>query len=177
MDPAPIYRYLRHYEDAYWGVGTAPDRCDEFADEAIDYKNSNDMLNAYYNFGYSTHYIVDPGIPFHSKGMIQQGGNWIFNSYETTNHVIYEQYIQDNWHSGYTYKDIVTGNTNKITVTNPISATQYNADYSAQYYDTIWDEMVQDPNNFGSDSQVILATENTILKSAKYTHGLHDYIF
>ena len=45
-----------------------------FADSAISAVNNGYWSTAHQRFGYSSHYLIDPGIPFHSDGVIQQGG-------------------------------------------------------------------------------------------------------
>lgn len=62
-----IYRYYNHYEDAFWGIGGAPGRCDEFSDIAISARNNGDQIAAHQNFGFASHYLMDVGCPFHSK--------------------------------------------------------------------------------------------------------------
>ncbi len=131
FDPS-VYRYYNHYEDAYWGVGGAPGRCNEFADSAISAKNNGDQATAHQNFGYSSHYLMDPGIPFHSKGATDYLGSFdaLFNA---VIHVSDESYVYDQWSTGYKYGDYVSGNTQTITVTDPEQAVEDNADSSAQY--------------------------------------------
>jgi hypothetical protein len=176
MDPEPFYRYYNHYEDGLLHIGGAPGRCDEFADSAISAVNNGDWATAHQRFGYSSHYLTDPGIPFHSAGVIRQGDQYIWDSYENTYHSIYENYVKSNWTSGYKFKDYVQYNTQSITVNDPEEAVEDNAEHSSQYFDYIWTEMYEDPQNFGSDIYVAYYTAQCVQMCARYTHGLYDYI-
>lgn len=176
MDPEPYYRYYNHYEDGLLHIGGAPGRCQEFTNSAISAINSGNQTLAHERFGYASHYLTDPGIPFHSTGVIRQGVNYYWNSYETTYHAIYEDYIDSQWISGYKFKDYVQYNTQSITITNPEVAVEDNAEHSSQYFDYIWAKMSADPQNFGTDIYVAYYTAQCVQKCAKYTHGLYDYI-
>ena len=176
MDPEPFYRYYNHYEDGLLHIGGAPGRCQEFADSAIFAMNNGYWATAHERFGFSSHYLTDPGIPFHSAGVIQQGGQYIWNSYETTYHDIYENYVNSQWTSEYEYKDYVEFNYQAITVTDPQTAVEDNAEHSSQYFDYIWTEIYNDPQNFGTDIYVAYYTAQCVQKSARYAHGLYDYI-
>jgi hypothetical protein len=90
--------------------------------------------------------------------------------------MIYENYIYNNWNSGFQFKNYASNNTQSITVTDPEQAVKDNADYSAQYYDYIWDKVNSYPNTFGSYYFVQYYTAQCVKKTAKYNHGLYDYI-
>ncbi|WP_233564739.1 hypothetical protein [Methanohalophilus sp. RSK] len=170
-----IYRYYNHYEDAYWGVGGAPGRCDEFAASAIFAINNDDQATAHERFGYSSHYLTDPGIPFHSKGATDYLGTFSDALFNAVIHITYEDYVYDQWASGYEYKDYVEFNTQAISVNDPEQAVEDNADHSAQYYDYIKNEMNTNPN-WQTDIYVAYYTAQCVQESAKYAHGLYDYI-
>ena len=61
-------------------------------------------------------------------------------------------------------------------MTDPEQATEDNADFSAQYFDYIWDEVTNDPQNFGSDIYVGYYTAQCVRETAKYNHGLYDFV-
>lgn len=178
MDPLPINRFYNHYEDGLLHIGGAPGRCNEFTNAAISAANSGNQTAAHERFGYASHYLTDPGIPFHSTGVIRQGLNapWNWPSYETTYHAIYEDYVDSQWTSGYSFKDYVQYNTQSITITDPEEAVEDNAEHSSQYFDYIQVKIAEDPLNFDSDIYVAYYTAKCVQKSAKYTHGLYDYI-
>ena len=133
----PGYRYYNHYWDAYWHVGGAPGCCDAYAGGAQIWADNGRMADAHHDFGISSHYLSDAGNPFHSKGAVDQVGNFVANLFTSNNHDLYEQYISNNWGSGANFGSYVSSNTQSITVTDPEQAVKDNADYSAQYYDYI----------------------------------------
>ncbi|MGI5991586.1 MAG: hypothetical protein ACOX79_04895 [Methanosarcina sp.] len=174
-----FYRYYNHYWDApnkdkY--IGGALGRCDEFANRAISAKNNGDQATAHQNFGYSSHYLSDTGNPFHSSGALDQTWNFIINKFNSVNHDLYEIYIYDRWNTGYNFGNYVSSNTQSITVTDPYQAAKANADFSAQYYDYIWDKVNNNPHTFVSDAGVGYYTAQCVRNTAKYNHGLYDYI-
>lgn len=174
FDPS-VYRYYNHYWDAYWGIGGAPGRCNEFANSAISAKNNGDQVAAHQNFGYSSHYLTDPGIPFHSKGATDYLGSFLDALFNAAIHLSYESYVYNQWSTGYEYGDYVSGNTQTITVTDPEQAVEDNADFSAQYYDYIKNEMMTN-SNWQTDITLAYDTAQCVRKSARYSHGLYDYI-
>lgn len=174
FDPA-AYRYYNHYEDAFWGVGGAPGRCDEFADSAIFAVNNGYQATAHQRFGYACHYLVDPGIPFHSKGATDYLGGFIDALFCAAIHTNYENHVYQQWNTGYEFGDYVSGNSQSITVTNPEDAVKDNADHSAQYYDYIKNEM-QTNTNWKNDMMLNYYTAQCVQESARYSHGLYDYI-
>jgi hypothetical protein len=174
FDPS-VYRYYNHYEDAYLGVGGAPDRCDGLSNSAISAKNSGVPIVAHQRFGFASHYLVDVGCPFHSKGALDYLGSFSDALFCAIVHTSYESYISNNWATGENYKRHVSGNSQSITVTDPEQAVEDNADISAQYYDYIDNEIRTNPN-WQSDTMLIFYTSYCIQESAKYAHGLYDYI-
>jgi len=170
-----IYRYYNHYEDAYLGVVGAPGRCDELADIAISARNNGNQVSAHQNFGFASHYLMDVGCPFHSKGALDYLGSFSDALFCAIVHTSYESYISNNWATGENYKRHVSGNSQSITVTDPEQAVEDNADISAQYYDYIDNEIRTNPN-WQSDPMLIFYTSYCIQESAKYAHGLYDYI-
>jgi hypothetical protein len=176
IDPEPFYRYYNHYEDYLTGIGGADTRCDGFTDDAITYLDNNDQVNAHKNFGLSSHYLVDVGVPFHSKGGITQALQFSIPLFDGPNHAAYEGFISDNWESGFTFKNKVSGNSQSITVTNVDDAIDDAADYSSQFFDDINDEIDNNPD-WDTDLTVAYCAQECTRQSAKYTHGLYDYIF
>ncbi|QLC48803.1 hypothetical protein HWN40_00170 [Methanolobus zinderi] len=174
----PGYRYYNHYEDAEYGVGGAAGRCDAFAGTAAVYADNSNYVAAHQEFGIASHYISDAGIPFHSSGALDQALNFVENLFNSNAHDAYENYIYYQWapDTDYEFGDYVSGNTQSITVTDPEEATEDNADFSAQYFDYIWDEVTNDPQNFDSDIYVGYYTAQCVRETAKYNHGLYDYI-
>ncbi|MGP8320688.1 MAG: hypothetical protein ACT6FD_07895 [Methanosarcinaceae archaeon] len=172
------FRHYNHYEDAETGIGGAAGRCDSFADVAAIYDSNGYPVAAHETFGLSSHYISDAGIPFHSAGALDQALNFVENLFNSNAHYAYEGYVYDQWGSGtnYEFGDYVSGNTQSITVTDPASATEDNADFSAQYFDYIWDEVTNDPQNFDTDIYIGYYTAKCVKETAKYNHGLYDYI-
>lgn len=157
------------------GIGGAPGRCNESADIAISEKNNMDNTGTHRNFGFSSHYLIDVGCPFHSKGALDYLGSFSDALFCAVVHTFYESYISSNWATGENYKRHVSGNSQSITVTDPEQAVEDNADNSAQYYDYI-DNEIRTNSNWRSDPTLIYYTSYCIQESAKYTHGLYDYI-
>lgn len=176
FESSTFNRYYNHYWDADWGVGGAPGRCDEFANSAISAKNNGYQATAHQNFGYSSHYLSDTGNPFHSAGALDQIGNFVINKFNGVNHDLYEIYIYDRWNTGYNFGGYVSGNTQSITVTDPEQAAKDNADFSAPYFDYIWNKINDNPQTFTSDATVGYYTAQCVRTTAKYDHGLYDYI-
>lgn len=172
----PGYRYYNHYWDADWHVGGAPGRCDGFAGTAQIWAYNGLIEEAHEDFGLASHYLSDTGNPFHSDGAVDQVGNFVANLFNSNNHDLYEIYINDNWYSGYNFGNYVSSNTQAITVTDPEQAVEDNADFSSQYFDYIWDQIDNNPNTFESDLYVAYYTAQCVKKTAKYNHGLYDYI-
>jgi hypothetical protein len=172
-----IYRYYNHYYDDFWCIGGAPGRCEEFADSAIFAVNNGYWATAHQRFGYSSHYLTDPGIPFHSKGAIDPLGTFQDALFTAVAHIVYEQYVYAQWgpNTTYEYGHYVSRNTRSITVTDPEQAAKDNAEHSAQYYDYITNEMATNPN-WGTDLMLAYYTAQCVQESARYTHGLYDYI-
>lgn len=119
--------------------------------------------------------MTDPGIPFHSKGATDYLGTFSDALFNALIHISYENYVYNQWTTGYEYKDYVSGNTQAITVTDPEQAVEDNADHSAQYYDYITYQMMNNPN-WQTDIYVAYHTAQCVQESAKYAHGLYDYI-
>lgn len=174
FDPS-IYRYYNHYWDTDWNIGGAPSRCDELADLAISAKNNGDQIAAHQNFGFASHYLMDVGCPFHSKGAVDYLGSFRSALFCAVVHTYYESYVSSNWASGENYKRHVSSNSRRITVTDPEQAVKDNADNSAQYYDYI-DNQIRTNSNWQSDPMLIYYTTFCVQESAKYAHGLYDYI-
>ncbi|WP_205793831.1 hypothetical protein [Methanosarcina sp. MSH10X1] len=107
---------------------------------------------------------------------MEQFYNFLVNRFNSVNHDLYETYIYYQWNTGYNFGGYVSGNTQSITVTEPGQAVKDNADYSAQFYDSIWDEINNDPQGFTSDATVGYYTAQCVRQTAKYNHGLYDYI-
>ncbi len=170
------FRHYNHYQDGVWGIGGASGRCATFAADAVYYRNNGFFVQAHEKFGLSSHYLSDAGIPFHSAGALDQSLNFLESFFTSNNHDIYENYVYSQWNSGQRFGDIVQTNTQRITVTNPASAVQANAAYSSQYFDYIWNAINDDPQNFGSDIYVPYYTSRCVRQTAKYNHGLYDYI-
>lgn len=170
-----VYRYYNHYEDAFLGIGGAPGRCDELADIAISAKNNGNQIVAHQNFGFASHYLVDVGCPFHSKGALDYLGSFSNALFCAIVHTSYGNYVSNQWSTGENYKRHVSGNTQSITVTDPEQAVEDNADNSAQYYDYI-DNEIRTNSNWQSDPMLIYYTSYCIQESAKYAYGLYDYI-
>lgn len=174
---ALILRYTdyNHYEDAFWGIGGAPGRCEQFANAAITARNNGNQASAHTNFGYSCHYLTDPGICFHSKGATDYLGSFLDALFNAAIHNSYESYVSSQWTTGYNYKSYVSGNTQAITVTDPEQAVEDNADYSSQYYDYIKNQMTTN-SNWRTDITLAFYTSRCVRQSARYSHGLYDYI-
>jgi hypothetical protein len=134
-----------------------------------------DNIGAHQNFGFASHYLMDPGIPVHSKGATDYLGSFSDALFCAAIHTSYESYVSNRWTTGYRFKDYVSGNTQSITVTDPEQAVEDNADYSTQYYDYIKNQMMTNPN-WQTDATLGYYTSQCVLKSAKYAHGLYDYI-
>ncbi|WP_292381069.1 hypothetical protein [Methanosarcina sp. UBA289] len=172
----PGYRYYNHYWDADWNLGGAPGRCDGYAGTAQIWVDNGMLVQAHQDFGLASHYLSDTGNPFHSSGAVNQIGDFVDNLFSSQNHDLYEIYIYDRWNTGYNFGGYVSGNTQSITVTDPEQAAKDNADFSAPYFDYIWNKVNDNPQAFVSDATVGYYTAQCVRQTAKYNHGLYDYI-
>ena len=79
------------------GIGGTPGRCNGFADIAISEKNNMDNIGTHRNFGFSSHYLMDAGCPFHRKGALDYLGSFSDALFCAVVHTFYESYISNNW--------------------------------------------------------------------------------
>ncbi|ABE52706.1 hypothetical protein [Methanococcoides burtonii] len=137
---------------------------------------SRRYANAHTNFGYASHYLSDPGIPFHSTGATDYLGGFVVALFNAALHISYESYVADEWTSGYDYSYYVTDNSQSNTVTDPAQAVKDNAEHSAQYYSYITNEMTTNPTGWKTDMMLAYYTAQCVQETSKYNHGLYDYI-
>lgn len=176
MDPLPLLRFYNHYWDDEYSVGGAPSRCAEFSNDAMDYYDNGQLASAHTNFGYASHYLSDPGIPFHSAGATDYLGGFVVALFNAAEHIAYEDYVADEWTSGHEYSYYVTHSSQSNTVTDPAQAVKDNAEHSAQYYSYITNEMVTNPTGWKTDMMLAYYTAQCVQETSKYNHGLYDYI-
>lgn len=59
-------------------------------------------IGTHRNFGFSSHYLMDVGCPFHRKGVLDYLGSFIDALFCAVIHTFYESYISNNWTTGKT---------------------------------------------------------------------------
>ena len=91
-------------------------------------------------------------------------------------HYAYEDYVTNNWNTGYNFKSVVENNWYYYPVSNPEQATKNLASYTHQYAFTIVWTIFTNPDNWQTDQNIKNITENCLLETAKYTLGLVKYV-
>ncbi|MFO7967932.1 MAG: hypothetical protein R6U44_10085 [Archaeoglobaceae archaeon] len=163
-----------HYYNPDWAgtgveTGSAPSECEYYADIAKNNYDSGNRNTAYTNLGYSSHFLTDVGQPLHT------GAEW--GQYLNPDiHFAYEDYISDNWDSGYNFKSVVDDNWYYYSISDPEQSTKNLGSYSHQYVDTVFDIIYDNPDTWRSNSNLKTITENCLLETAKYTLGLVKYV-
>ncbi len=150
-------------------LGDAPGNVNKFINYAKQNYSSREYTNAYRNLGYASHFITDVGNPLHTGAEIRQAFNkWV--------HYAYEGYVENNWNSGYKFKETIASNQGYYLFDNPEKATKNLANYAHQYIDTLYSLIYENPNAWQTNSTVRAITLNCLLETAKYTRGLVKYM-
>ncbi len=166
-----------HYYNPDWGTGSAPSETKYYADIAKDKHSNGDYTSAYTNLGYASHFMTDVGNPLHTGAEFRQVflSKLRFGDIKYI-HTAYENYVTDNWNSGYVFKSIVENNWYYYPISNPEQATKNLASYTHQYADTIVWTIFTNPDTWQNDQNIKNITENCLLETAKYVLGLVKYV-
>ncbi|MFO7966951.1 MAG: hypothetical protein R6U44_05070 [Archaeoglobaceae archaeon] len=97
-----IWSWTHYYNPDTW-TGGAPGECDYYADEAKDYYSSGSYYSAFKNLGYSSHFLTDVGQPLHT-------GLESWQALYRSVHFDYEEYVMENWETGYNFKSVIDDN-------------------------------------------------------------------
>jgi hypothetical protein len=175
IDSGSLRYYNHYYRPKTPYTGGATGRCLYFAQYAKDFYGQGNYQTAFYYLGLASHYLSDVGNPMHTDGEVNQLANQV-------PHGLYEDYVQNNWRSGYNYYYYVQNNAGSRTVTDPSQAVKSMAAYSNPYFSQLWNLVItksQNPNDnnyFGKDTDVRYITSKVLLEDAKYNAGLAAYI-
>jgi len=158
-----------HYYNPDRGTGSAPSETKYYADIAKDKYSSGYKYSAFQNLGYASHFMTDVGNPLHT-------GKELGQLISPLIHNAYENYVSNNWETGYNFKSIVDNNWYYYPINDPEQAAKSLASYSHQYVDTLYIKIYNNPDNFQNDPDVKNITENCMLETAKWTLGLVKYV-
>ena len=123
-----IWHSYNHYYDpeAKQGLGAA--NAYTYAIQAKSYYGKGQLQNAYTYLGYSSHFFADLSNPLHTGQAYQQikpKNRWI--------HSTYEDYVSNNWNSGYKFNNSVSSVTTYYIITDPSKSAVSLATYTHQY--------------------------------------------
>jgi hypothetical protein len=173
-----IVHSWEHYYNPNTGSGDAPDYARNYANAArSDYLNLS-FTDAFTKLGYALHFIQDVGQPLHTGKEYSQyeEGNKAGKEGKKSLHALYEDYVSNNWTTGYNFASTYNANGYYYAVSNPRAATVDLAKYSNQYLDELWMTIFDYPSTFGSNTRVRQITENCLLKTALYAKGFYWYV-
>jgi len=158
-----------HYYNPDTGSGSAPYYCWYYAYGARSYYRNGDMYNAFQGLGWSSHFLTDVGNPLHTGREADQAlHKWV--------HTAYEDYVSNNWESGYNFKSVIEDNWYYYAINDPWDATENLASYSHYYLDTLYLTIYNNPDTWQSSTLVRSITEDSLLETAKYALGLVKYV-
>ncbi|AIY90960.1 hypothetical protein GACE_1934 [Geoglobus acetivorans] len=158
-----------HYYNPDTGVGSAPYYCWYYAYGARSYYRNGDMYNAFQGLGWASHFLTDVGNPLHTGREADQAlHKWV--------HTAYEDYVSNNWESGYNFKSVIEDNRYYYAINDPWDATENLASYSHYYFDTLYLTIYNNPDTWQSSTLVRSITEDSLLETAKYVLGLVKYV-
>lgn len=184
--------------------GGAAGECAKYSNNSLNEYSTGQYSSSSTYLGYASHYISDIGNPMHTGNLANQlldsldaiyenimMGNYPILSWNNfwndflsytymcsidTSHIVYENYVDDNWSVGYAYRDYVSNNTYSIYISNPEQSVIELSDESNSYLDDLWDAVHSNPQTFGSNPDVRFITTHMIQKTARYNVGLVQYI-
>jgi len=158
-----------HYYNPSLGTGWAPLRCGEFSGSAKDKIDQYNWDGGMRDLGWSSHFMTDVGNPLHTgKEAEQIIFPWV--------HFAYEDYVGNNWLTGYQFKNIVENNWVYHAVYSPDLTTRLLAGFSKNYEDTVYWTIFYYPDSFSSNQNLRAATEACLLSTAQDTLGLVKYV-
>ncbi len=171
-----VHSWTHYYNPSYClpnGIcvptGSAPSETKYYADIAKNRYSSGYKYSAYTNLGYASHFMTDVGQPLHTGAELRQAAfKWV--------HYAYEDYVTNNWDSGYNFKSVVEDNWYYYPISDPEQATKDLAGYSHAYVETLFWTIFLNPDTWQSNSTVKQITENSLLETAKYSLGLVKYV-
>ena len=89
-------------------------------------------------------------------------------------HDEYEDYVYDNWNTGYNFKSVIENNWYYYSISDPKQSTM-NLIHN-QYVDYVYLTIYYNRYTFREDPVMRALTENCLEETAKYTLGLVKYI-
>jgi len=168
-----VWSWTHYYNPSWWvtGIetGSAPSETKYYADIAKNNHSNGDYYSAYTNLGYASHFMTDVGQPLHTGAELGQA------SHPDIHHA-YENYVTNNWNSGYNFKSVVENNWYYYPISDPEQATKNLGKYAHQYADTVYSTIYDNPDTWQSNTDLKRITENCLLETAKYTLGLVKYV-
>jgi len=169
-----VFHSWNHYYNPNLGWGGAPSNTRSFADNASSYYDLGQNTLAAQNLGWSSHFLTDVGNPMHTGKEAEQYADYILG---TDIHGIYESYVSSKWGSDTSgLKKVIHDNNNWYMVTPWDSGTQQLAANSNSDLDTLYNEVYYYRDNLNNAPNVYSITYNNILRTAKYTNGLAQWV-
>jgi len=165
-----------HYYNPERGWGSAPSECKYYADIAKNNYSNGHLYTAYENLGYASHFMTDVGNPLHTGAELSQVTLSAIRFGDIKHlHYAYEDYVSNNWNSGYKFRSVVENNWYYYQINDPEQATKDLANYTHQYADTIVWTIFWNPDTWQNNQNIKNITENCLRETAKYTLGLVKY--
>ncbi|WP_407355109.1 hypothetical protein [Methanolobus sp. WCC5] len=167
-----IWHSFNHYYNPYaFGgltIGSAHMNCHTHASLAKNYYDDGEYLDVYENLAYASHFLTDLGNPMHTGHELQQINNsWV--------HYSYENYVKNNWDSGYNFHSTVENTNTYYVVTTPTSAIQL-AQISHADLNDLFDYVYYNRYTFGDMPEVVSLTNDLLARTTKYNTGLVKYV-
>jgi len=164
-----FWQGYNHYYDPVLYTGYAHTNCANLANNAETYYDNGQLTSAYQYLGYATHYMSDLGNPMHTGCEYEQYRNqWV--------HTSYESYVYNNWDTGQKYGDVVNATNTYYTITDPEQSAENLASSTHSDVETLYETVYYNPTTFGSNSDVIAITKDSLREATKYNKGLVNYV-
>ncbi len=165
-----IAQMPEHYLAGLPGTSNAPDRCKYYANEARSQLRSNiNSESAWRCLSWSTHYMSDLSMPWHTQGVADPA--------QLATHTLYEGYVQEKFiDPNYGFKEALMFAPNTgVVISDPASSARSLASYSSEKYSGLQLKIVTIPFGWGEDDWVKSTTKDLLKEGLKYNIGLIDY--
>jgi len=164
-----IAQMPEHYLAGLPGTSNAPDRCKYYANEARSQLRSNiNSESAWRCLSWSTHYMSDLSMPWHTQGVV--------DPVQLATHSLYEGYVQEKFiDPNYGFKEALMFAPNTgVVISDPASSARSLASYSSEKYSGLRLKIVT-TSGWGEDTWVKSTTKDLLKEGLKYNIGLIDY--
>jgi len=159
-------------------IGTAPQKCQKYADEARASYHEADPYQAFTSLGYASHFMGDLGFPMHTGFIPEQAIQYLQLGGDMTrhHHGIYEAYVSENWmRKGFVIH--IQNDQYWYSVLNPFKTTRNIARFSHGYLDRAWSIPWSDGVLSPEDDKTIQAiSDRCLIVTERNIVGLVKYI-